>query len=308
MVIKKLDYMPIVTIVTPSLNQGVFIKETIDSVLTQDYPYIEYIIIDGGSTDETLDILKQYGERIRWISEKDNGQTEAINKGWKMSKGEIIAWLNSDDTYQPGAVSKAVNHLCNYKEHIMVYGEGRHIDESGNVIDRYPTEPFNYNRLAETCFICQPTVFIRKEALKKVGFLNEGLNYCMDYDYWIRLGKRYSVGYINDLLANSRLYAETKTLAQRAKVHKEVIQTLCRHFGFVNSNWVYSYCDALLGNQSNVNRSKSSIKYIILLSFLFLINSLKYNKKISFNDIKLYFKWMKKIARIKIDSNRSLFG
>ncbi len=290
-----LESMPLVTIVTPSLNQGKFIKETIDSVLAQDYPFIEYLIIDGGSTDNTLDILKQYGEKIRWISEKDNGQTEAINKGWKMGNGEILAWINSDDTYLPGAVRKAVEFLCANKELIMVYGDGWHIDESGSVIERYPTEPFNFNRLSETCYICQPTVFVRREALNEAGFLNESLNYCMDYDFWIRLGKRHSAGYIHEFLANTRLHTETKTLAQRAKVHKEVIQILCCHFGFANSNWIYSYCDALLKKIFGINRNKYKIIYTVLLSIMFLIISLKYNKKINYNDIKLYFKWIKKL-------------
>jgi len=290
----ELELLPLVTIVTPSFNQGKFIRETIDSVLAQDYPRIEYLIIDGGSTDETLDILKEYGEKIRWISEKDNGQAEAINKGWKMGKGEILAWLNSDDTYLPGAVRKAVDFLCANKEFIMVYGEGWHIDESGNIIERYPTEPFNFNKLAETCYICQPTVFIRREALEQVGFLDESLNYCMDYDYWIRIGKKHRIGYINEFLANSRLHAGTKTFRQRANVQKEAIQILLLHFGFVPSSWIYTYCDALL-EKFGIYRNKSITRYIILISILFFINFLRYNKKFNLKIFKHYFEWIKKI-------------
>lgn len=292
----ELELLPLVTIVTPSFNQGKFIRETINSVLAQDYPRIEYLIIDGGSTDETLDILKEYDGKIKWISEKDNGQTEAINKGWKMGKGEILAWLNSDDTYLPGAVCKAVDFLCANKEFIMVYGEGWHIDESGNVIERYPTEPFNFNRLAETCFICQPTAFICREALEQVGFLDERLNYCMDYDYWIRIGKKHRIGYINEFLANSRLHTETKTLGQRTNVQKEVMQTLFHHFGLVPSNWIFSYCDALIESKFRI-KYKAKIIYVIMAIFLFVITSLRYNKKINMSEIACFIIWIKKVIK-----------
>ena len=112
---KKVSYSqgpaPTVSIVTPSFNQGRFIRETIESVLSQDYPAIEYMVIDGGSTDETVSILKSYGNRIFWISEPDSGQSDAINKGWKRATGEILTWLNSDDVYLPGAIAKAADYL-----------------------------------------------------------------------------------------------------------------------------------------------------------------------------------------------------
>jgi len=120
--------------------------------------------MDGGSTDETLGILKQYAGRFYWVSEKDKGQANAINKGWSRARGEILAWLNSDDVYLPGAISKAVTFLQDHPEVGAVYGEGYHIDEEDKVIERYPTEPFDRGGLKETCFICQPTVFIRRKS------------------------------------------------------------------------------------------------------------------------------------------------
>ncbi|MCG9966638.1 glycosyltransferase [Pelotomaculum terephthalicicum JT] len=277
---KHLDYLPLVTIVTPSLNQGRFIKDTIESVLEQNYSKIEYIIIDGGSTDNTISILREYDDRIKWISEKDKGQTEAINKGWRMGKGQILAWLNSDDIYLPGAITHAVDYLNSNQNVIMVYGEGWHIKENGEIIDRYPSEPFNLMRLAETCYICQPTVFFRKELLDKIGYLNEDLNYCMDYDFWIRTAKKYSIGYTNKYLAKSRLYAETKTLGHQVEVCKEVMDTMHNHFGSVALPWIHSYCIALIGKNCQSN-TIGELRYILFFAYLFLINYLKYNKKLT---------------------------
>ena len=168
---------PLVTVVTPSFNHGRFMRETIESVLTQSYPRIEYLVMDGGSTDETVKILESYGDRVAWVSERDRGQTDAINKGWRRGRGAILAYLNSDDTYLPGAVEKAVAGLRAHPDAGAVYGEGYHVDESGRVIERYPTEPFDLTRLPQTCFICQPTVFLRRELVERVGYLDESLRY-----------------------------------------------------------------------------------------------------------------------------------
>src|ERR1700693_3648321 len=135
---------PLVTIVTPSYNQGQFIRTTIESVLSQDYPHIEYIIMDGGSKDETAAMVKEYGSRLTWISEKDRGQSHAINKGFRMARGSIISWLNSDDLILPGAVRKAVDGFRQNPEAGAVYGEGYLIDREGKTTGRFPcTEPFN---------------------------------------------------------------------------------------------------------------------------------------------------------------------
>jgi glycosyltransferase involved in cell wall biosynthesis len=210
--LKKEPAYPLVTVVTPSFNQGRFIRETIESVLAQNYPSIEYLVIDGGSTDETLGILKKYPGRFYWVSEKDKGQANAINKGWSRARGEILAWLNSDDVYLPGAISKAVAFLQDHPEVGTGYGEGYHIDEEDQVIERYPTEPFDRERLKETCFICQPTVFIRRKVLEEVGFLDESLRYCMDYDLWFRMARKFKFGYLPEYLACTRFYKGTNTL------------------------------------------------------------------------------------------------
>ena len=237
---------PLVSIVTPSYNQGRYIEETIQSVLNQDYPNLEYIVVDGGSSDNTIDILTKYGGRLTWISEKDQGQADAINKGFHMAKGELVAWLNSDDTYLPGAVGKSVRYLEAHPEVGMLYGEGYHIDEDGQVIERYYTEPFDYQRLSKVCFICQPTVFLRAEVVRAVGPLDVSLNYCLDYEYWMRIAKRFRLGYLDTYLANSRLHIDTKTLSKRADVYRERLQVIKRHYGHVPIHWINAYAHVYL--------------------------------------------------------------
>ena len=172
---------PLVSIVTPSYDQSRYIEDTIRSVLTQDYPNLEYLVLDGGSTDGTVEILKKYEERLRWISEKDRGQADAINKGFQLAKGDILGWLNSDDTYLQGTIRKVVQYFETHPDVGMVYGEGYHVDAQGHRLGRYPTEPFDAQRLQETCFICQPTVFLRAEVFREVGPLDISLLYSPDY-------------------------------------------------------------------------------------------------------------------------------
>jgi hypothetical protein len=248
---------PLVSIVTPSYNQGRYIEETIQSVLNQDYPNLEYIVVDGGSSDNTIEILKKYEGRLTWMSEKDRGQADAINKGFHMAKGEIVAWLNSDDTYLPGAVCKSVQYLEAHPEVGMLYGEGYHIDEDGEVIERYYTEPFDYHRLSELCFICQPTVFLRAEVVRTIGPLDITLDYCLDYEYWMRIAKRFRIAYLDKYLANSRLYLDTKTLSKRVEVHQETLQVVKRHYGRVPMRWINAYAhvyltEKLLGKMQGV--------------------------------------------------------
>lgn len=206
--------LPIISIVTPTFNQGSFIRETIDSVLSQDYPRIEYLVVDGGSVDNTLDILQSYGDRLRWISEPDEGQSAAINKGWRMSQGEIIAWLNSDDTYLPGAIRQIVDFLQEHPEIEAVYGDCDYVDVAGRFVQPYPTQSYSYLELVSQTvnYIPQPATFIRRRILKSIGDLDESLHQVMDLDYWLRLGVCHTMAYLPVRLATLRLHPTAKSL------------------------------------------------------------------------------------------------
>ena len=237
----------LVTVVTPSFNQGRFIRDTIESVLSQDYPNLEYLVIDGGSTDETQEVLKAYGSRLCWVAEKDEGQADAVNKGFRRAKGDILGWLNSDDTYCPGAIRKVVEFFKANPDISMVYGEGHKVDAKGNIIERHPTEAFSYQRLAETCFISQPTVFFRRHVFEEVGPLDINLHYCLDYEYWMRVGKRFKLGYMPESLATTRFHGAAKTVAKRKEADKEVVAIVQRHYATVplRTVYVHSYANMI---------------------------------------------------------------
>lgn len=276
--------LPEVTVVTPSYNQGVFIEQTILSVLSQTGVTIEYIVMDGGSTDSTLEILNKYRGCLEFVSERDKGQTDAINKGLRRARGRILAYLNSDDTYLPGAVAKAVGFLESHREYAMAYGEGYHVDVHGRFLERYYTEPFDFRRLSEICFICQPTVFLRRELLSTVGFFDDSLHYCMDYDYWIRVGKRYSVGYHPEYLATSKLHAEGKTLAHQVAFHREIVRTIQRHYGFVPGRWIAAYAHKYLESYLSRKGKMRDLAFRILVHAIFLAKYIATNRKLPIDD------------------------
>lgn len=228
---------PLVSVVTPSLNQGRFIEQTILSIKNQTYPNIEHIIIDGGSTDNTLGIIKKYDGtyNMLWLSEPDDGQSDAINKGWRMARGEIIAYLNSDDTYMPWAVETAVNWLAAHTDVDMVYGDCNIIDESDEVIDQYPATNFDLEEmLCGRNMIPQPAVFLRKKVVEEVGYLDTHLHRTMDYDLWLRIGLKCKVIYIRQLLACFRIHPQMKGIRERHKFAEDRLYSLNKLFSTPN--------------------------------------------------------------------------
>jgi len=222
---------PLVSIIVPSYQQARFLREAIDSVLIQDYQPIEILVFDGGSTDGSKEILESYGDRIWFRSGQDRGQCHAINEGFERSRGDIVAWLNSDDFYYPGAVAQAVEILGKNPQSGLVYGEGNLVAEDGSVMWRFPeTVQFDLWRLANhSDYILQPTVFFRRKSLFECGLLSEDLHWGLDWELWIRLGKRFPFSYTDRVLAASRIYSDTKTATGGFRRMKEIVKILNRH-------------------------------------------------------------------------------
>lgn len=225
--------LPLVSIVTPSFNQAEYLEETIRSVLNQDYPNLEYLIVDGGSTDGSREIIEKYAAQLAWwICEPDGGQTDAINKGFARARGEIFAWLNSDDTYQPGAVSAAVEYLQNNPRVGMVYGDANLIDAHSRIIGRFPARQTDYHRLMRGyVHIPQQSAFFRASLWHQVGPLDSSFHDAMDYDLWVRISRRAPIVYLPQLWANFRIHDSSKTMSPENLCWPEMLQVHRREGG-----------------------------------------------------------------------------
>ena len=222
---------PLVSIVTPSFNQGQFLEETIKSVLAQTYEPIEYMIIDGGSTDSSVEIIQQYGDHLSyWVSEPDRGQSHAINKGLQRSTGDIIGWLNSDDTLLPDAVARVVEAMETTP--MVVHGSVRLIDAASKIIARPKmakrNQEFGLRTIVGEGLVNQPGSFWNRAIMERAGYLDENLNYIMDYELWVRMAlagaefKRLP----DPPLATYRLTSDTKTVGALYKVGLEKLEVL----------------------------------------------------------------------------------
>jgi glycosyltransferase involved in cell wall biosynthesis len=216
---------PLISILTPSFNQAKYLEQTILSVFSQDYPAIEYLIIDGGSTDGSIEIIKKYSDRIAWwISEKDNGQAEAVNKGLKQAKGKYIGWLNSDDFYLPGAISQAVELLETNPKAAFVFGNVKSIDENGKVTNIMRYDHWKFSDLMHFNIIGQPGVFIRKENMDRVGGLDLNYHFLLDHHLWLRLAAGSDVVYSDKIWAAARFHPNAKNVALAPEFGKEAIR------------------------------------------------------------------------------------
>ncbi|MEI6222415.1 MAG: glycosyltransferase family 2 protein [bacterium] len=221
------------SIITPSFNQGDFIEQTIQSLLAQEYKNYEHIIIDGGSTDRTIDVLKKYSEKVKWISEKDKGQSDAINKGFRMASGDVLAWLNSDDYYYPNTLQVVANFFADHPVSGWVTGDYCVVDSKGKqirsfipwykaLLRKHPSKAM----LSLANFIVQPSTFWRKEVEIGVGTINNNLHYTMDYEYWFRIFEHYSLSVIEEKLSAFRVHDSSKCGIMYEKVFQEEMKVL----------------------------------------------------------------------------------
>jgi glycosyltransferase involved in cell wall biosynthesis len=225
--------LPLVSIVTPSFNQARYLEATIRSVLDQDYPRIEYFVMDGGSTDGSLQVIQRFADRLAgWVSERDRGQTDAINKGFARCTGEILAWLNSDDTFAPGAIREAVAFLQANPQVGMVYGDANFIDAQDRVIGKFPAAQTNYTLLRRGyVHIPQQAAFWRAALWRQVGPLDPTFYFAMDYDLWVRLASVAPLVYTPRVWANFRLHGDAKTIAADDRCWPEMLRVHYREGG-----------------------------------------------------------------------------
>ena len=219
-----------VSIVVPSYQQGCLVRETLDSLLSQDYGTIEVLVFDGASTDGTVEILESYGDKIQYVSRKDHGRADAINQGLQRASGDILAYLNCGDIYFPGAIGRVIRHFTENPRSLCVYGRAWQLGKDGSKMERIDSEPWSYPHLLETCYFCQPAVFWRREVMERVGVFDDTLHWAMDYDYWLRVGRSIPFDFLEDaLLAGSRSQGKARTLSERVQAHEEILDVVMRH-------------------------------------------------------------------------------
>jgi glycosyltransferase involved in cell wall biosynthesis len=307
------------SIITPSFNQGEFLAETIESVISQSGDFhIDYVIIDGGSTDNSVAVIRHYeqslsggqwpttcrGITFRWLSEPDQGQTDALLKGFRMADGEILAWLNSDDCYLPGALQAAADQFSAFPQTALLYGDAHYCDVGGAVIGSYRTAPFDFDRLAWFNFICQPSAFFRREAFDEVGGLDPALQFAMDLDLWIRIGRRFPCRYLPRVLSSYRLHESSKTVSDRTLFLncREAEQLALKYFGWAPLTRVYNSCSALCRARlpGPFLRSKAALGAATLVCSV--IRSLWLNRGIRSKDLALLSrKNFRKLAKSRME-------
>jgi glycosyltransferase involved in cell wall biosynthesis len=230
-------------------------------------------------------VIQAYAARrpgkVTCLSEPDRGQADAINKGLRRASGAILAFLNSDDTYQPEAVATVVNFLSRNPSVGLVHGRGLHISAEGRPLSPYPSSPCDHHRLADNCPVCQPTAFWRREVWASTGEFDTALRYTMDYDYWIRATRRFSMAYMDAHLANTRLHADAKTVFHRLDAHREIAYLVKTHYGRVSDHWIFAYAHALpCIDRLRTGRLLPSLLYVPMFVMASMVLFLKFNRRV----------------------------
>lgn len=284
-----------ITIVTPSFNQGQFIEQTINSVLLQEGDFfIDYIIADGGSTDNSVEIIKKYDEllktkkypikckgiKYRWWSRPDKGQSHAINQGFKIAEGDILAWINSDDYYEPGTFEFVVKKFQENPDVDLIYGDGYIINESLNKKNISINGSASLEKLLKgKCYIFQPSTFFSKRVLNKIGLLDENLHYAMDYDLWIRIFKNGKTLYVPKILSNFRIWKKSKSGSQQKKFLSDRKKIFKKHGGVIIDPVTIYKIRKKIPLINYINKKFPKFYKMIKLIFYFFIEKLRYKNK-----------------------------
>lgn len=230
------------SVIVPSFQQGEYLERTLRSIFDQGMEDVEILVQDGGSTDGSVAILKRHEGRLRWQSKPDAGQTAAINEGMRQASGEFLCYLNSDDLLCEGALRRVKEYFAAHPKAQIVYGLADFIDERDQRLGSYPVEPWDYERLKETCFICQPACFWRRELWERFGPFDESLHHAMDYEYWLRVGAEEPFHLLPDTLARSRCHLRAKSFDQTSEALDATIAVLRRyHQGRIPPRWIVAY-------------------------------------------------------------------
>lgn len=234
-----------VSFIVPSYQQGRFIRQCLDSIRDQGLPAgsFEVLVIDGGSTDETAEVVRSHPLKPYFLSEPDRGQAHAVNKGIAKAQGEYLAWINSDDFYRPGVFPELLAIIRSDQDHKVFYGEGDIVDEQGGLLGAYPTEDWNPRRLMEKCFLCQPSVVFHREVVETVGPLDEDCHLVLDLEFWMRAGKRYAFRRLPCTIACSRHYEGTKSRQFPLRMQAEALLAGHQHFGAWSSRRMWSVAE-----------------------------------------------------------------
>ncbi len=252
--------LPLVSIVINSYNQAAYLEETIKSVLDQDYPNIEVLLVDGGSTDGSKAIIQRYVNRFRWwVSEPDHGQAEGINKGLVRAKGELVAWLNSDDLYLPGTVSAAVKAWQQHPQAALIYGDVLAIDENGRVFNRIKCSQFQLSDLMMFKILNQPAVFMSNAILKEAGYLSTAYHYLLDHQLWLRIAVGGDMVYVHQVWAKGRFHSQAKNLANAEKFGEDAYKIV----RFLNQEKLYKDMRQLLGNRIQAGADRINARYLL---------------------------------------------
>jgi len=247
---------PVITIVTPTYNQAEFIPKTFDSLLDQKIPknILEYIVVDALSNDGTMEIVKSYDQKFKkkgilfsYIREKDKGQSDAINKGWKLAKGEIVGYLNSDDYYEKGAIKRVIDYFSKHTNCQWAYGGWNLVNRVGKIYATVKHKQFDRNKLLNYCNIGQPSCFFRKKLLIKFGYLNPNLHLAFDYDLWLRFVTKHKAGMIPGILSNMRYYSDAKSAIKTNEQLFEILKLAIQYTREFSFNRLLQYCYFIRG-------------------------------------------------------------